>query len=88
MACGALLLTPAPDEERLGEWADMRFWLEGVYPPGPETDERVRQDLAGLLTLNGGEAQGRADFCREWVEREHDCVKMAEKFVRVYEEVA
>jgi len=87
MACGALLLTPEPTEERMAAWADMSFWLEGIYPPGPGADETVRLDLASLMTLSRGEAQGRADFCRQCVEREHDCVKMAEKFVDVYESV-
>ena len=87
MACGALLLTPEPTEERLAEWADGSFAMEHVYPPGPESEEAIRHDLASLLTISDKEAQARADFCREWVEEEHDCVGMAEGFVKVYEEV-
>ena len=87
MACGALLLSPEMTPGNIITWANASFAVEVVYPPTDTTNQAVRHDLAGLLTLGDSELQERADFCRDWIEQEHDCVGMAGKFLDVYESV-
>jgi len=82
MACGALLLTPEPSEENLARWSDSNFAMEEQYPDPAQ----ARLDLAGLLTMPEDDAEARASWCRQWVEMNHDDMRMAEQFLEVYEE--